>query len=151
MEEGVWQSSGLRDGRVFDEEDLASAWLRFDNGLVMTFETAWTTNLARDRVYSNLLQTKVGAAIDSYPPIPKRKSAAAMETVEMFIEEAMVADLALPYHANASHTEAIRHFLAVVEGRETPIITRWHGVAMQAILDGIDASADSGENVASRQ
>ncbi|MCL4520785.1 MAG: hypothetical protein M1415_04245 [Firmicutes bacterium] len=57
----------------------------------------------------------------------------------------------MSYHANASHSEAIRHFLAVVEGRETPIITRWHWVAMQAILVGIDASADSGEEVAIRQ
>ncbi len=93
VEEGVWQSSDLRHGRVFDVEDLAFAWIRLDNGLVMTFETAWTANLARDRVYSNLLRTKAEAAIVSYPPIPRRKSAAAVETVEMFIEEAMVAIL----------------------------------------------------------
>lgn len=60
VEEGVWQSSDLRHGRVFDVEDLAFAWIRLDNGLVMTFETAWTANLARDRVYSNLLRTKAG-------------------------------------------------------------------------------------------
>ena len=115
----------------------------------MTLETAWTANLARDRVYSNLLGTKAGAAIDSYHPIHKQRSTAAVETVEVFTEvEGMVADLAVPYHANASHTAEIRHFLAVVEGRETPIITPRDGVVMQAILDGIYASADSGKEVA---
>ncbi len=153
VEEGVWESSdvrdGLRDGRVFDVEDFATAWIRFDTGLVMTLETAWTANLARDRVYSNLLGTKAGAAIDSYHPIHKQRSTAAVETVEVFTEvEGMVADLAVPYHANASHTAEIRHFLAVVEGRETPIITPRDGVVMQAILDGIYASADSGKEVA---
>ncbi len=152
VEDGVWQSSdvreGLRDGSTFDVEDFATAWIRFDNGFIMTLETAWTANLARDRIYSNLLGTKAGAAIDSYHPIHKKgQEAASVEAVDVYTEvQGMVADLALPYHANDSHSAEISHFLAVVEGREAPLITPRDGVVMQAILDGIYRSAEaSGE------
>lgn len=153
VEDGVWQSSdvrdGLRDGSTFDVEDFATAWVRFDNGMVMTVETAWTANLARDRVYSNLLGTKAGANIDSYHPIHKKGlEQASTETVDVYTEVGgMVADLALPYHANDSHAAEIRHFLAVVEEREAPLITPRDGVVMQAILGGIYASAEAGHEV----
>ncbi len=154
VEDGVWQSSdvrdGLRDGSVFDVEDFATAWIRFEGGLVMTLETAWTANLARDRIYSNLLGTKAGSAIDSYHPIHKQgQQADLVEAVELYTEVGgMVADLAVPYRANTSHTEEIRHFIAVVEGREAPLITPRDGVVMQAILDGIYESADKHQEVA---
>jgi len=149
VEAGVWQSSDVRDGSVFDVEGFATARIRFDNELVMTLETAWTANLARDRIYSNLLDGKAGAAIDSYHPIDKQGNAAAsVETVVGYTEiEGMVADLLLAYHANASHTEEICHFLAVVEGCEAPIITPRDGVVMRTILDGVYASAESGTEV----
>lgn len=153
VEDGVWESSdvreGLRDGSIFDVEDFATAWIRFEGGLVMTLETAWTANLPRDRVYANLLGTKAGAAIDSYHPIHKQgEGGGVVETVDLFTEEAgMIADVAVPYTARPSHTEEIRHFLAVIEGREKPIMGAEDGVIMQAILDAIYESAEAKREV----
>ncbi len=149
VEGDVWQSSdvreGLRDGKEFDVEDFASAWIRFDNGLVMTVETAWTANIPRDRVYSDLLGTLSGAGIDSYHSVHKKGSGhgAIDEAVEIYGETSgMVSDTLLPFRANDSHAAEIRHFLAVIQGKEEPIMSAHDGVIMQGLLDAIYQSAE---------
>ncbi len=154
VEDGTWESSdvreGLRDGKVFDVEDFATAWIRFDNGLVMTLTTAWTANVPRDRVYSNLLGSLAGASIDSYHPIHKRSEGGAdVELLDVYTEEAgMVCDMAIPYRNVVTHCAEIRHFLGVIEGSEAPIMTARDGVVMQAILDAVYQSADQHREVA---
>ena len=154
VEDGTWESSdvreGLRDGKIFDVEDFATAWIRFDTGLAMTLTTAWTANVARDRVYSNLLGSLAGASIDSYHSIHKRgRGGSDAEQIDVFTEEAgMVCDIAVPYRSIATHNAEIRHFLRVIEGAEAPVMSARDGVVMQAILDAIYQSADQQREVA---
>ncbi len=154
VEDGVWESSdvreGLRDGSAFDVEDFATAWIRFEGGLVVTLETAWTANVGHDRVYVNLLGTRAGAVIDSYHPIHKQgqDSPKTSDGLDVYGEiEGMVADSWIGCRSGTPHTEEIRHFMAVVEGREAPQMTAQDGVVMQRILASIYQSARDHQEV----
>ena len=150
---GVWQSSdvrdGLRDGNQFDVEDFGTAWIRFDNGMVMAVETAWSANVERDRVYSDLMGTKAGASIDSYRSVHKKSQwSDDRDAVRLFTEmSGFEADAALPCRPVDTHLEEIRHFLNVVEGKAEPITTPHDGLVMQALLDAIYESSKKGKEV----
>ncbi len=60
-----WAMSGNKEG-VFDTEDLASAFIKFENGATMVFDVSWAYNGKSTGIYSKVYGDKAGA---NYSPL----------------------------------------------------------------------------------
>lgn len=134
----AWCSSdvteGLRSGEEFDVEDLASAFIRFDNGATMVVEVSWASNIKQgDGTYCHLYGDKAGAQLSP---------------LEIYgVEHDTLVDRHITVKEKNSHTEEIKHFIHCVETGETPLTTADQGVEIQQILDAIYESARTGRSV----
>jgi len=139
MDTDAWCSSdvkeGLRTGKEFDVEDLATALIRFENGATLVMEASWASNIAeRDSIYSTLMGDKAGAQLT-----PELK---------IFSEQdGMLTDTLINTANRSPHTEEIKHFVNCVETGSEPISTAQHGVEIQQILNAIYESAKIGRSV----
>lgn len=146
----TWDSSdvrdGLRDGKLNDVEDLATALIKFKNGSTMFVEVSWAANISGDRFYINLCGTKAGAELDSYNPIHKgAKNNDAL--LKLFGEELnSLTDYYVEPPKTVSHFEEIKYFVkCVAENRQPEICKAEEGVQIQKILNAIYESADTGK------
>lgn len=134
----AWCSSdvtdGLRSGEQFDVEDLASAFIRFDNGATMVVEVSWASNIKHgDSTYSFLYGDKAGAQLSP---------------LEIYgVEHDTLVDRHIAVKEKNSHTEEITHFVHCVETGEKPLSSAEQGVEIQQILDAIYESARTGRSV----
>jgi len=146
----TWDSSdvrdGLRDGKLNDVEDLATAMIKFDNGATMFVEVAWAANISGDKFYVNLCGTKAGVELDSYNPIHKgaRNNDALLK---LFGEEMnSLVDYYIDPPKVKSHFEEIKYFLSCVKENKQPETCKAEdGVEIQKILDAIYESAETGK------
>ena len=52
------------DNIVFETEDSASAFIRFENGAAMTVDVSWAINGKDTGIYSDIFGTKAGASLN---------------------------------------------------------------------------------------
>jgi len=148
----TWDSSdvrdGLRDGKLNDVEDLATAMIKFENGATMFVEVSWAANISGDRFYINLCGTKSGAELDSYNPI--HKGAKNNDAPLKLFGENMnsLIDYYIDPPKTKSHFEEIKYFVnCVAENKQPEICKAEEGVEIQKILDAIYESAETGKLV----
>lgn len=122
-----------------DVEDCATAFIRFDNGLTLFFETSWVQNIKEDQLYLQLYGDKAGAQME--PDLELYENKGDYLTV---VKPALDANLSGFEH---NFVEEIRHFIDCV-GNGTPCINPGEdGVEVMKILDAIYESARSGHEV----
>lgn len=147
-----WESSdvkdGLRDGKENDVEDLATAFIRFEDGSTVFVETSWAANIEEDRFYIEMLGTKMGAKIDSYNPIHKG-SKNNEGSVSLYGEEMnSLVDYEVKTPEVRSHFEEIKYFVGLLKDRKPDLLnTAENGVEIQKILDAIYKSAQMGKEI----
>lgn len=132
----VW-SVANPDGR-FDVEDLATAFIRLDNGATLTLDVSWAANIEKDSVFVNLMGTKGGAALDN------------SKGVTLFSEKFGVQqDLHsnLTFNDDEARLEMWRHFLDCIKTGEEPISSPVQGMFLNKILDAIYESSRTGREV----
>ncbi|MBD2868626.1 Gfo/Idh/MocA family protein [Paenibacillus arenilitoris] len=127
-----------REDGVFDVEDLATGFIRFENGATLQIEFSWASNIEEETNFVELRGTKAGASLR-------------MGELKLFGEAAgQLVDLS-PVKTSGSakqhHEGNIAHFVDCVQGRAKPIITPEHGVDMIKILSAIYESAASGKEL----
>lgn len=123
---------------VFDVEDLAFGFIRFDNGCTMQIEFSWASNVECEKVYIDLRGTKAGATTDT------RDGRFKIFTEENGVTVDIVPNLA---GGEIPHVQNLRHFYNVILGKEQPDFVPVQGLNMVKILEAMYKSAELGEEV----
>lgn len=130
-------ASGRVPEGTFDVEDLAAGFIRFDNGAVLQIEFSWASNVEEEKKFLEWRGTEGGFSLVN-------------DELRIFTEQdGALIDLQpkFPGGGLPQHTANILHFIACVQGRETPTITPDQGVDMIKILSAIYESAETGLEV----
>lgn len=139
----------LGQGAPVDVEDMASAYLRLDNGAILILETSWYaftgTSSATDHVFCQLLGTRGGAKIDLGTTVP-------VPPVEVYLDRGGVPLVATPVlppvdQTPLSFSNEIGEFIAAIQERRAPASTVEQGLEILRILDAIYRSAEAGAEV----
>ncbi|NQX60130.1 Gfo/Idh/MocA family protein [Paenibacillus qinlingensis] len=126
-----------QEGGIFDVEDLATGFIRFDNGASLQIEFSWASNVEDDLKFMELRGTKAGCSLKN-------------SDLKLITEiEGVLCDLSPRFGGSEirPHASNIHHFIACVLGEEEPINTPESGVDMIRILKAIYESAESGREV----
>ena len=124
---------------IFDVEDLAMGFIRFENGACMQIEFSWASNIEEEQRFYELRGTKAGASWSS----PGEK-------LKIFTEEFGKTVDYLPNIDDKQisiHTANLRHFVDVVLNGTEPMFVPQQGVDMVKILEAIYKSAETGREV----
>lgn len=122
-------------GGLFDVEDLAMGFIKFDNGACLHIDFSWATNIPREVRFVELRGTKAGIKIED-------------DVLSVFGEKHGAPYEETPHpRGEYGHCTAIRHFADVVLNGAEPIFTPVQGVNMIKILNGIYESAETGREV----
>lgn len=122
-----------------DVEDCATAFIRFDNGMTLTFETSWVQNIKQDHLYLDIFGNKAGAQLEP--------------TVELYTDMNGYLTNSVPlisadsYGFDHNFDEEIKHFIDCVQNGTECINTAEDGVEIMKILDAIYESAESKHEV----
>lgn len=121
---------------TFDVEDLATGFIRFENGASLQIEFSWASNVETEERFVELRGTKAGFTLRN-------------DDLKLFTEiEGTLCNIVpqLPKDGGG-HRNNINHFVDVVRGRARPIFTPEQGVDMIHILSAIYESAQTGREV----
>lgn len=134
----AYVSASKTDHDICDCEDLASALIRFDNGMVLSVEMSFSLNIGETSNYIQIFGDKSGVKMDSGVTLYGVTDGYLTDTSfagknGLDIEGAFERELA--------------HFVDSACGRTKCINTADDGVAMMKILSAIYESAESGHEV----
>lgn len=122
---------------TFDVEDLATGFIRFDNGATLLIEFSWASNIEDEMNYYELRGTKSGVSFKN----GDLKIFSEIEDTLVDIVPRLLND------STPNHTRNINHFIDVLQNRSKPIISPDQGVDMIKILSAIYESAQIGKEV----
>ena len=129
----------VKDG-VFDVEDLAMGFIKFDNGACLQIEFSWASNIEQDNVFVELRGSKSGLVWES-----KTGS-----NVKIYTEEEGILVNLNPIITNDEgkiHKANLEHFVDVVLNGTAPMFEPVQGINMIKILEAIYKSAETGREV----
>jgi len=120
-------------GGPFDVEDLAAALIRFEDGATVFLEVSWAAHVGAGQFYSTLMGDKGG--LDLAPPT--------LYTDELGtpVDKRLTVPEVDAYQAEHKHLHA-----AITDGFD-PMPAAEQGLAVQAVLDAMGASAEQGTSV----
>ena len=130
-----WGKSEVDPQKIFDVDDYSAAFVRLKSGRTVILEASWAAYVPSDvREYGiDLFGTNAGLSL--YPARMFRNGPNGYETVHLNVPK-------LPHSEDRIH-----HFVAsVIEGKKT-LVPLDESLQLQAILDGIYASAAAGKEV----
>ncbi|MHA6482294.1 Gfo/Idh/MocA family protein [Paenibacillus sp. strain BS8-2] len=137
--DSVHSSFGDRqDDGTFDVEDLATGFIRFDNGATLQIEFSWASNIGEEMNFVELRGTKAGATLRNGKLTVHSESAGQLTDMVPVIKGAEHVKI---------HTENIKHYVDCLQGRAEPTISPEQGVDMIKILSAIYESAATGKEV----
>jgi len=129
-----------RSGKSLDVEDMASAFVRFDNGATLVLEASWAANgERREEMLTQVYGTKAGL-------VHRNRGEGYEFEARIFAErdgEYATIEPALPEHIETPQEHFAR---CILEGR-TPSATGEQGLEVMRILDAAYLSAERGEEV----
>jgi len=140
---GGWGADIYRSGNQrFDVDDLATAFIRMENGAVLALEVSWASHTGGEgENYVRIFGTDGGIEYASqYTDYPVRYHSD-RDGVE-FDSIVHTTPTKVP------HQVEIAHFLDCVRGKAQPLVPLDEAVTVAKILDGISRSAESGKEVA---
>ncbi len=123
---------------ICDCEDLASALIRFDNGVVMSVEMSFSLNTGEEVNNIQIFGTEAGVKMD--------KSITLYGTTDGYLSDvSFVGNNGLDI--DKAFSREIDHFVDSARGLTTCINTADDGIALMKILTAIYESADSGHEI----
>jgi predicted dehydrogenase len=129
----------------FEVEDLASAFIRLDNGATLLLETSWAMHTAagRDEYSLHLYGDEGGVEMDV-------RNYGTVDTVRVYRDLAGVPVDSAPHalQAGNGHAAAINDFLWCVREGRRPEATPQQGVALMELIEAIYRSAELKREVA---
>jgi len=130
-----------KDDGIFDVEDMAMGFIKFDNGACLSIEFSWASNIEAEDAYFELMGTKAGARKHWSDP-----------NLKIFGEANGSVMDSSPILSNSSylgngHGSNLDHFANCILHGEEPIFKPQQGVNMIKILAAIYKSAETGKEV----
>ncbi|WP_135552893.1 Gfo/Idh/MocA family protein [Paenibacillus cymbidii] len=126
-----------QQGGIFDVEDLATGFIRFDNGATLQIEFSWAANIEEGLKYVELRGTQAGCSLKN----GELKLMTEIDGVLCDIVPRFGKDERQPHWRN------IHHFIECLMGRDEPTNHPEGGVDMIRILSAIYESARTGAEV----
>ncbi|WP_168122354.1 Gfo/Idh/MocA family oxidoreductase [Paenibacillus sp. HB172176] len=125
-----------KDEGTFDVEDLATGFIRFDNGATLQVEFSWASNVETETNFVELRGTKAGFSFDK-------------GELKLFSEiEGTLCDIVPKLKKDHhGHSDYLQHFIDCVQGRDMPIMQPIDGVHMIKLLSALYESARTGDEV----
>ncbi len=121
------------DDLVFETEDSAAAFIRFENGATMAVEVSWAINGQEKPINATIYGSRAGANLDP---------------LAVYGEEAgYLADTFPNPGETAPFVEEMRHFVSCVKEGRQPLASVYDGVQVQKMLNGIYQSAEEGREI----
>jgi predicted dehydrogenase len=130
---------------VFDVDDAAFGFIRFDNGAVVQLETSWAGNLTDDIPAREIFGTELSNSI-----LYGTKATIRLNPLALFEDQEgkLVTVPLRPKQGEASTFELqLRNFLDAIRGKAEPINSADQAVALMEMIDGIYASSELGREV----
>ena len=134
----AYQSISAGADDICDVEDLATAMIRFDNGAVLSVETAFSLNLKKDTGDIELFGTKAGAKLSPELEIYT-------ETNGYLSNLTLEKETALSF--NGLFQNEINHFIDCIVNGTPCKAPAEDGIALMRILDAVYESAKTGHEV----
>lgn len=134
----AYQSISAGADDICDVEDLATAMIRFDNGAVLSVETAFSLNLKKDTGDIELFGTKAGAKLSPELEIYT-------ETNGYLSNLTLEKETALSF--NGLFQNEINHFVDCIVNGIPCKAPAEDGIALMRILDAVYESAKTGHEV----
>ena len=135
---GGYVSAGKSESDIFDVEDLATAMIRYDNGVVISVEASFSLNIKQDVGSIELFGTKAGAKLDPELEIYTELNGY-LSNVQLTIPTALSFD--------GLFANEINHFVDCVRNGTTCKSPAEDGITLMEILDAIYLSARTGHEV----
>ena len=125
---------------VHNVEDLAMAFVRFENGACLQVEVSWASNVAEEDVFIELRGTKEGA-------VQSRLTGGKMMLYSH--EDGKAVNFEAPEQKDEvpQHEANLRHFADVLLNGAEPMFVPEQGLNMVKILEAIYKSAETGDEV----
>lgn len=124
---------------IFDVEDLAMGFIRFENGACLQIEFSWASNIETEQRFFELRGTKAGAKWSSLDG-----------KLALYTEEYGRTVDYLPNIDNtaiAIHEANLRHFADVLLHGAEPMFVPQQGINMIKILEAMYESAEKGKEI----
>ena len=120
---------------IFDVEDLAIGFIRFDNGACLQIEFSWASNIESEAAFVELRGTKAGFSWKN-------------GNLKIFSEDdGVLTDINPVFDKSNGHQNNLKHFIDVLIDGCEPIYKPQQGLDMIKILNAIYQSAASGLEV----
>ena len=131
-----WAAAGAKNG-VFDNEEAATALIRFESGASMSVDISWAINGREEKMFSKIYGTKGGA---SFRPLEiyGEENGFLTDTVPVLVPE----DTWQP-----AFERETAHFAHCVLSGERPMPSIDDGVTVQRMLNAIYESAEQGKEI----
>ncbi|KAF0957332.1 Gfo/Idh/MocA family protein [Rhodococcus sp. T7] len=130
----------LRPGWMGDVEEAATGLIRFDNGLNICLETAWTLNIPGRRAWETLVfGDRGGMRVDPAPVLLALDEDGYLVDAEYAVEP-------VPTYPD-THSRAIRNFLDTIRGAAEPVSTPAHAIHLMEIIAALYRSSATGREV----
>ena len=123
---------------VFDVEDLAAAFIRFEGGITLVAETSWASHVPSEGSYVKLMGTRGGAEITGND---------LTVYTDLHGEQVDITPAYVPREWSDCIAAEIAHFVDCIRTGRTPMSTGEQGVEIMQILDGIYESAEENRMV----
>ena len=128
------QDKNLNSNHIFDVEDFGAAWIRFENGAVLSLEIAWAMNGEQDEgITIEVLGDKGGATLT---PL----------SIYQEEEDTLVQSNPL-FEKNDPFGDEINHFIHCVQTNSIPLIDGEQGYEVLKMLQGIYDSSEKQEEI----
>ena len=134
----AYVAASATDHDICDCEDLASALIRFDNGVVMSVEMSFSLNTADEVNNIQIFGTQAGVKIDSNVTLYGDTDGYLTDTSFAGNNGLDMKDI---------FSREIGHFVDSINGKTECINTADDGIAMMKILTAIYKSAETGHEV----
>jgi predicted dehydrogenase len=123
-------------GGIFDVEDLAMGFIKFDNGACLQIECSWASNIKKESYFLELRGTKAGVSYDR-------------GEIEIYTEKygKQIDILPSVERFDDTHGRNINHFIEVILDGKKPEFVPQQGVNMIKILTAVYESAKTGKEV----
>jgi len=122
------------DANKFDVEDMGVGMVRFANGATLILRASWAANIEKEFSETRILGTQGGAYM---PPLRifKEMHQALADVTPVYLKEVK------------PHVKEIEHFIACVRGECECLVVPEQVLDVQAVLDAIYQSAETGREV----
>ncbi|MFN2475845.1 MAG: Gfo/Idh/MocA family protein [Chthoniobacterales bacterium] len=129
---------------VFDVEDAAFAFIRFDNGAAVHLETSWAGNLPDDIPMGQYFGRELNNST-----VYGKKGTIRLNPLAFFEDQnGALATVPVELSDDSDSFELqLRNFVEAIAGRASPINNAEQAVALMQMLDAIYASSSSGREV----